>query len=360
MSANLRAFLFLIRWCEGTSDENGYRALYGHLKDNPKLFDGFADHPRISFDTPYGKTSAAGAYQFLAGTWDDAKEALSLPDFSPESQDQAAVWLIKRRGALSSVESGDLVTALKLCNREWASLPGSPYGQPTRTLDSCKVIFERAGGKITQSAGTTPQAPSSHDSSPVPAPTAPITERLKTMIPPFVIPVLATVIEALPTLMRAFKGDSKVVERNSKAVEIVGETIKRVTGESSVLAAAEKVLSDPTVAQQADKAFQDIYFDLVEVGGGIEAARKMDAEFRARGDSVWKSPSFVIALLLIPLVYVGMVSASLKLPIFPDWPFEIRVAIVSSVIGMVLGGIVGYYFGMMTSRNRAAVVKEGA
>lgn len=178
-------------------------------------------------------------------------------------------------------------------------------------------------------------------------------------LPTLLIPILATVVEAIPTLMRAFKGDSKVVERNARAVDLITNTIKTVTGESSVLAAAEKVLSDPVIAQQADKAFQSIYFDLVEVGGGIEAARKTDAEFRKSGDSVLRSPSFIVACMLIPLVYIGMVSVSMKLPIFPDWPPEIRVAIISSVIGMVLGGVVGYYFGMMTSRNRAAVVKEG-
>ena len=44
-----------------------------------------------------GKTSsAAGRYQFLQGTWDEARNALGLPDFSPESQDAAAVWLAER------------------------------------------------------------------------------------------------------------------------------------------------------------------------------------------------------------------------------------------------------------------------
>jgi len=178
-------------------------------------------------------------------------------------------------------------------------------------------------------------------------------------LPAVLIPILATVVEAIPTLMRAFKGDSKVVERNARAVDLVTSTIKTVTGETSVLAAAEKVLSSPAVAAQADKAFQAIYFDLVEVGGGIEAARKVDTEFRKSGDSVWRSPSFIVATLLLPLVYIGMLSVSMKLPIFPDWPVEVRIGVINTVMGMIIGALVGYYFGMMTSRNRAAVVKDG-
>lgn len=175
---------------------------------------------------------------------------------------------------------------------------------------------------------------------------------------PLVIPAITALIDAIPNLLRIFKGDSKTVERNAKAVEVVSAVVKEVTGTTSVAAGVEEILSNPELRAKTEAAVQAKWYELSEVGGGIEAARKHDADFRAKGDSVWKSPSFIVALMLIPLVYIGMVSASLRLPIFPDWPFEIRVAIVSSVIGMVLGGIVGYYFGMMTSRNRATVAQE--
>ena len=94
MSANLRAFLFLLRWCEGTSDADGYRRIVGG-----ELFTDFSDHPRklksgIFASGKEWKSTAAGAYQFLATTWDECKAALDLPDFSPESQDKAAVFLI--------------------------------------------------------------------------------------------------------------------------------------------------------------------------------------------------------------------------------------------------------------------------
>lgn len=149
MDTNVKAFLWVIRKCEGTSDDNGYGAMFGHRADKPKLISSFADHPRVVHTWGAGqKTTAAGAYQFLTGTWDECVKAIGLKDFSPESQDRAAVFLISRRGALRAVAEGDLEAALKLCSKEWASLPWSPYGQPTRTYKECVTFFKQAGGRL--------------------------------------------------------------------------------------------------------------------------------------------------------------------------------------------------------------------
>jgi lysozyme len=114
------------------------------------LFNSFDDHPRKRIrrrsGTRYITSTAAGAYQFLARTWDDCAGNLDLPDFSPASQDRAARFLIYRRGAMTDVLAGRLEAAVKKCNREWASLPGSPYGQPTITMARCKQLFADAGG----------------------------------------------------------------------------------------------------------------------------------------------------------------------------------------------------------------------
>lgn len=243
MSANLRAFLLLVRWCEGTSDENGYRALYGHRKDKPKLFSNFDDHPRIFFDTPWGKTSAAGAFQMLAATFDDAAAALGLTDFSPESQDQAAVWLVKRRGALHAVEQGDLDNAVHLCNKEWASLPGSPYGQPTRTMAECRKVFEQAGGTLryADSIGTTVPAPTTKPPQP--------TKQESPMAPAIIQAVVATLFPLISDLFRA-RG-SKTATRNADIMQVVGdaapaiaEIAKEVAGGGNEQQAAEAILSD--------------------------------------------------------------------------------------------------------------------
>lgn len=136
---NCRAFLALIRRCEGAN----YNTLFGG-----GTFSGWADHPRQKITRPLGgraiTSSAAGAYQFLARTWDDCKAATGLPDFSPASQDLGALWLINRREALQDVVAGNWRAAIGKCNKEWASLPGSPYGQPTRSMDYCLAFLARS------------------------------------------------------------------------------------------------------------------------------------------------------------------------------------------------------------------------
>lgn len=147
-NANLWATLATIRVAEGTPDADGYRRIYGGA-----LFDDFSDHPRKmqTFTFRNGKTvtsDAAGAYQFLSTTWDEAARALGLPDFSPESQDIAAIWLIRRRGALNDILAGRLESALNKLSYEWASLPPGRYGQPVKTADEVAQLFIENGGSL--------------------------------------------------------------------------------------------------------------------------------------------------------------------------------------------------------------------
>lgn len=143
---NVRAMLATIRHAEGTASDNGYRMLFGG-----DLFEGFADHPRVvvarlSRGRPL-RSTAAGAYQILARTWDSLR-SLGLLDFSPRSQDIAAVELIRRRGALQAVERGDFAGALNLIRREWASLPGAGYGQPEKPQAELLAVYRSNGGAL--------------------------------------------------------------------------------------------------------------------------------------------------------------------------------------------------------------------
>lgn len=146
-NANLQAFLRMIRYAEGTASANGYRTLFGG-----RLFEGYADHPRIAVTATMGGESitstAAGAYQILARTWDDIKRAAGVSDFAPASQDRAAAALIRRRGALADVYGGRFADAVAKCAGEWASLPGSKYGQPRKTMDQVQAAYTAAGGWI--------------------------------------------------------------------------------------------------------------------------------------------------------------------------------------------------------------------
>lgn len=140
---NAKAFLQLIRTGEGTLGNRGYTTIFGGSQ-----FVSFADHPRIFIPFGTTKSSAAGAYQILSRTWDEYKG--DLPDFSPASQDIVAMRLIKRRGALGDVLAGRFATAIKKCNKEWASLPLSPYGQPTLTMNKAATVLAQYGGESSE------------------------------------------------------------------------------------------------------------------------------------------------------------------------------------------------------------------
>lgn len=146
-AANLRAFLDMIAFAEGTSGPNGYRTLFGG-----GLFESFADHPnqlitRKLAGRPITST-AAGRYQFLRRTWVVLKDRLSLPDFGPESQDAAAVELIRERGALNDVYAGRLTVAVDKVRKIWASLPGAGYAQPEKSLNALAGAYTQAGGTL--------------------------------------------------------------------------------------------------------------------------------------------------------------------------------------------------------------------
>ncbi len=142
-NTNLQAFLMLIRSGESSTGPGAYQMIVGGGS-----FSDFSDHPRIYKKIGIGTTSAAGAYQITARTWDDINRVLKLPNFSPENQDKAAVALVKRRGALADVLAGRFETAIRKCRNEWTSLPGA--SEALYTLQEAKRRLVAYGGTITE------------------------------------------------------------------------------------------------------------------------------------------------------------------------------------------------------------------
>ncbi len=126
----------------------GYRVLYGG-----STFSSFAKHPEKVIVKRY-TSAAAGAYQFLPGTWKMASSKLGLGDFGPRNQDQAALFLIERRNALAMADQGELTPQLlaKLAP-EWASLPTlqakSFYGQPVKKAPRPQGLLRKEPGART-------------------------------------------------------------------------------------------------------------------------------------------------------------------------------------------------------------------
>lgn len=152
-AANVGAFLWAIRSAEGTAGPQGYRTMFGG-----DLFTSWADHPRTPHRFGNLWTTAAGAFQFMAvsplpgggttrvDTWDRIRARLGLPDFSPASQDAAAVELIREAGALADVQAGRFDSAVSKVRRIWASLPGAGYSQPEKSLPYLRAAYADAGG----------------------------------------------------------------------------------------------------------------------------------------------------------------------------------------------------------------------
>ena len=151
LSANLSAFLNMLAVSEGTAGhgDDGYNLIVGG-----ELFHSYADHPRKLVKLPrLGiNSSAAGRYQVLKRTFDAYKVRLRLTDFSPVSQDQIAVRLIRERGALPDIEAGRIPAAIAKCANIWASLPGAGYGQREHKLETLLAAYRQAGGNLSGAA----------------------------------------------------------------------------------------------------------------------------------------------------------------------------------------------------------------
>ena len=137
-----RALLNTIRYAEGTwkQGKEGYRTLYGGGR-----FSSLERHPEIVVVKRY-TSAAAGAYQFLPGTWSEAARKLQLASFGPSSQDQAALYLVDRRGVLDQIDQQGLTReAMAVLAHEWASFPTlagqSAYGQPVKRAEELQRFF---------------------------------------------------------------------------------------------------------------------------------------------------------------------------------------------------------------------------
>lgn len=173
---------------------------------------------------------------------------------------------------------------------------------------------------------------------------------------PFLMAALPALIDLVPKLGSIFASGSATAQRNVKAAEIVVEAAKSAIGATNEQDLVERIKKDPAAATTAKQAIESVWFQLQEVAGGVEAARKADAaamQAAASGVPFWKSsPSFWVAVALLPLVY--MIVANVVGVLGQPLSDEVRSAIANGVVGLILGGLIGYYYGQSASRNRPA------
>lgn len=151
MNTNLKAFLDMIAWSEGSTripgSDDGYNVLVGSTPKRPIFFSSYAVHPDVY--NPLFNSTAAGRYQIIFPTWEALTVRLNLLDFTPPTQDAMGASLISQDcGAADMVAQGDLASAIEACAQEWASLPGSDSGQYENTMDALADAYTGAGGTL--------------------------------------------------------------------------------------------------------------------------------------------------------------------------------------------------------------------
>lgn len=177
-----------IRYAEGTSGPQGYQTMFGGGK-----FADMSKHPDTVVERGGYKSAAAGAYQFLPGTWRSYATRLGLKSFTPEEQDIAALALARDKlmgiGGLAAVKSEGLSSRVSAALAPaWASFPTlsgkSFYGQPVKSLESIQKVY---GQPVAASALPEPEAPPPVSSAPVSIPRFDFKSALKDIVSNFAV-----------------------------------------------------------------------------------------------------------------------------------------------------------------------------
>jgi len=286
-----------------------------------------------------------------------------VPDFErvPEALEQAqwAAWSAASFWATSGcndlADAGDFTGITRRIN-------GGLNGQADR-LDRWERAKAALGAQDQATAAdpvptdpTPPPAPIEAPAAPIPAGEAPdwpppTPPKAKPMAP-LIAALLPSLIEAIPKLGALFGNGSEVATRNVKAAEIAFTVAKTALGATNEQEVVERIKADPAAAQTVAKAIEANWFELADAGGGgIEGARKADAA--QSGGDIRKSASFWISLLLLPMAYLFVLSL-IGLIGTASWSDDVRAGLAGSIISSIIGGLVGYYFGQTTTRNRSA------
>jgi muramidase (phage lysozyme) len=156
-----RAMLDAIAFAEGTRDQpnNGYKTLFGFGQ-----FNDYSRHPDKVVRSGGYASAAAGRYQFMPGTFNRLAKKLGLKDFSPASQDKAAIELAREYGITQELLSKEGMSprVSALLGRQWASFPGKTIGldQPTKQLKSVQQAYQKSLGTSQQTPTQIAPAPS--------------------------------------------------------------------------------------------------------------------------------------------------------------------------------------------------------
>ena len=356
---NVQAFARVVREGESRQDDAAYRMRFGGLGAKPAYFESFADHPRIYEPTVGGKrSSAAGAYQATATTWDEENAKYHWPDFTPQSQDEFFVARLLYRGAIKAVMDGNLEEACRLCKNEWTSLPGG--SEENAATSRARETYLKWGGYLSAAdpIETEHYGDTVTESTINPVPSADEQEAHNMAAPLIPIAIAAAnaflprLVELIPTLGAALGSGSEVQKRNVAAATMIADAVTKTVGEPNLQAAIERIERDPAKLAEVRQAVNDILPMLVEAGGGgIKGAR--DSAAAQSGD--WRklifSLPFVGIVVFVPTIWAVVAAAVFKAPWLLELDAQMRGTVIGFVMGTVAGSIVMYVYGASMTKS---------
>jgi tape measure domain-containing protein len=241
----IQAMMDAIGVGEGTFDpktgQRNWMKWFGNARFTPG-----EDHPGVSpvpfFNKLTGKwdrSSAAGGGMFLSKTWRGAEDDVGDLAFNnPRDQEIAFVEKMRDRGMIGPLLRGDVRTAMALGAPEWASLPGSPYKQPTVKESTVVDTFNKQLGVYANGAPVTA-------TNPMPVTMTGLTD--KKLLDDFnATQLTATAVKNSDAVMQAGTAIA-----NSNAVTLAGQAVKNSTDamrEGMIAAGRSKEEADKLIA----------------------------------------------------------------------------------------------------------------
>lgn len=149
----IKAFLDTIALAEvGTIGAEGYNKIVfrGTFNANQGQHPFVEGGKKANKNCAYIKTarkrvcsSASGRYQFLDVRYKELRQAGIIKDFTPPSQDIAAIYYLQKLGAYDLIIAGNVEHAFCKVGGFWASFPCNNYQQNPKTAKQLQAIYRQ-------------------------------------------------------------------------------------------------------------------------------------------------------------------------------------------------------------------------
>lgn len=358
-NTNVLAMARVVRERESSQDGSAYTIINGGSHFTPPAEYSQWRHPWHGIPTTQG-AKASGAYQHLGTTWASLAQRYGIPDFSPPSQDAGFVGGLIDRGALDDVIAGRFDVAVAKLRKEWTSLPGAAESSSSWTMAKALDVFRRYGGKTADELAllrTGRNAPL-----PAPPPGVPSNQPKGERMDPFSLAAVGKIVSMIPSLLGVLGGDK--AERNQQAAQIVVDTFTAaVPGAANAQDAVQKAEADPAVKAAAVASVESspAVMSLIEVGGGVAAARKANAEYidGLEDDEWWRMVLKVFCNPAMLISFAGLYLVYRFVPALAEQVAKLSPEVVASLITSIVVGTTGAIFGFWLGQTWQQKRKDG-